>query len=92
MLALAPPDWERPEKGDVVSYSEDLVGRPWRVIREHEFGRYVIRNGKVSAIADLHEISPYAGPEEDVTVQMTGEIWRQKVAEIRGERQIAVRN
>ncbi|HEX6983883.1 MAG TPA: hypothetical protein VF170_00840 [Planctomycetaceae bacterium] len=86
VLALAPSDGGRPTPGDVVTYSEDKIGRPWRVVREHEFGRFLIRNGRVFAIADACEIAPYASPSKDVTVQMAGHLWRDKVAEIRGGR------
>ena len=82
-LAVAPRGGQV-EPGDVVNYSEDRVGRPWRVVREHEFGRYVIRNGRQVSIADANEISPYRGPSRNITVEMTGPFWREKVAEIRG--------
>lgn len=82
-LALAPGSGGRMQPGDVVSYSEDKVGRPWRVVREHEFGRYVVRNGTVYAIAEVDDLAPYSGPSRDLTVQMTGELWREKVQEIR---------
>ncbi|MGC1272835.1 MAG: hypothetical protein WBC44_03950 [Planctomycetaceae bacterium] len=83
VAVFAPAGQGRVKPGDLVSYSEDRIGRPWTIVREHEFGRYVIRNGLVRAIADPDEIAPYAGFSKNVTVQMAGVCWQDKVREIR---------
>lgn len=93
VVTFAPAGQGRVKPGDLVSYREDLVGRPWTIVREHEFGRYVIRNGRVRAIADPDEIAPYSGVSKDVTVQMAGVCWEDKVREIRRSqrREVAAR-
>ena len=71
-LALRPADGDDFDPGDVVSYTEDRVGRPWRVISEVEFGRFEIRNGRVVAIADFSELTAYRGLSRAATVEMAG--------------------
>ena len=48
--------------GAIVRYVEDLEGYDWKVVRQHEFGRYEIRrldgpNGML-CIADVDEMTP----------------------------------
>ncbi len=81
--AFAPTGEGRCEPGDIVSYSEDHIDRPWRIVSEFETGRFVIRNGKVKAIADANQIEPYGGVSPHVTIEMAGDCWEDKVQEIR---------
>jgi hypothetical protein len=70
--------------GSIVSYRGDWLGRPWTVVSELEFGRFVVQNGGVEAIAEAADLAPYTGPAKEMTLLMAGEPWRHKVAEIRG--------
>ena len=42
-----------------VSYAEDLLDRPWRVVGEHGSDRYELRCGKLRVLAERGEIRPY---------------------------------
>ena len=86
VITFAPHDQGSAQPGDVVSYSEDRLGRPWRIVREFELSRFVIRNGRVYAIADQDEIEPYKGLSDEVTVELAGTCWEDKVREIRRSR------
>ena len=86
-LILMPEGSGAARPGDLVSYSEDRIGRPWKVVRQHEYGRYVIRNGRVYTIAGPGEIGPYDGLAKNVTVQLAGLPWRDKVQQIRRQQQ-----
>lgn len=62
------------EVGEVVSYEEDRLGRPWYVMGEPDrLGRVPIRNGRVTAVADPEEIGPYERPATGATRVMAGE-------------------
>jgi len=80
-LSLAPKSTAL-APGSVVSYSEDRLGRPWRIVRRIGYQSFEIRNGRVLVIADANDMSAYHGYSSDVTIQMAGEVWRAKVREI----------
>jgi len=74
-----------PVVGDVVAYEEDRLGRPWHVIDEPDrLGRVLIRNGRVTAVADPEEIGPYERPAAEATRVMAGEEDFRKLAGGRG--------
>lgn len=69
--------------GDVVNYSEDQLGRPWRILRKYEFRRFVIRNGRVTAIAEAHELSPHDGyANDEISLEKAGLPWKELVADL----------
>lgn len=85
-LCLAPQSTSL-QRGSIVSYSEDHLGRPWRIVRRVGYETFEIRNGRVLVIAEASDMSSYHGYGSEVTVQMAGVAWRDKVLEIQRERQ-----
>ena len=85
-VVLMVGDPSEPQVGDVVRYTEDLLGRPWRVTDEAGFGRLVVKNGSVLAIADPEEIEPYEGPSPKITPQMAGQEPFRQLVVARAER------
>ena len=86
-LSLAPKRTAL-EPGAVVSYSEDRLGRPWRIVRRIGYETFEIRNGRVLVIAEAQDMSTYCGYGPEVTIQLAGDVWREKVLEIQRERQL----
>lgn len=76
-----------PIPGDIVDYSEDQLGRPWKIVRKYEFHRFVIRNGRVTVIADAHELTPFEGyAGADLSIQKAGQPWKEFIAEFESKR------
>ena len=87
LLIAAPPPRRTLQPGETVAYSEDQLGRPWRIVRPYEFRRFLIRNGEITAIADADELSPYRGYEADqITLEKAGEPWERVVKKIEADR------
>jgi hypothetical protein len=84
-LSLAPKSTPL-QPGAVVSYAEDQLGRPWRIVRKVGYETFEIRNGKVLVVAGANDISTYHGYGPEVTVEMAGVLWRDKVLEIQQAR------
>jgi hypothetical protein len=82
--AVLLPDMASPRPGDLVGYSEDRIGRPWRVVEELDLGRYLIRNGRATAVADLEEIGPYEGVSAEATAAMAGVAQARELEAARG--------
>jgi hypothetical protein len=85
-LSLAPKSTPL-QPGAVVSYSEDQLGRPWRIVRKVGYETFEIRNGQVLVVAEANDISTYHG-YGNVTVEMAGVGWRDKVLEIQQARRL----
>jgi hypothetical protein len=85
-LSLAPKSTSL-QPGAVVSYAEDQLGRPWKIVRHVGYETFEIRNGKVLVVAEANDISTYHGYGE-VTIEMAGVAWRDKVLEIQQARML----
>jgi hypothetical protein len=70
------------EPGSVVSYAEDRLGRPWTIVRRIGYQTFEIRNGRVLVIAEANDMSAYHGYSSDVSIELAGMVWRDKVQEI----------
>ena len=68
--------------GSAVSYCEDRLGRPWKIVRRTGYQTFEIRNGQVLVIAGADDLSAYHGYSTSVTVRMAGQQWRDKVLDI----------
>ena len=62
LLTASKADDEGVQAGDRVTYAEDYLGRPWRVMCRHGSARYELRCGTMKVFADQDEIRPYEPP------------------------------